>query len=151
MKLINLLFFPFVIFVFIIIFSFQEQSNEILILDDNTYIHPIVDNRGTSDEYVRTLKLKYRDFNKRVLRSDSSYYRCAFETEMVFYSAFDTLALQSLSHKSCDIIAFFNLKSSDVSWLKNNSVFYIRITNKNTKYTQILDNQESHYFNNLKY
>lgn len=125
----------------------------VLILDENTSIYPIVDNPDTKEEYVRTLKVRYKDINKRVVLNDTSYYRCAWESQMVFYSAFDTLALNSLSRKSCEIIAFFNLSDADIDWMLKNHIYFIKFKNMNTKYEITLENPQPRYLTNvfLKY
>ena len=140
----------------VLLFNSFRSMNDIepmLILDENTSIYPIVDNPDTKYSYVRTLKVRYKDINKRVVRNDSTYYRCAFETEMVFYSAFDTLALNSVSRQSCEIIAFFNLDSTDINWVKKNHIYFIKFKNMNTKYEIVMENPEPRYLTNvfLKY
>ena len=135
-------------------FRSMEDIEPMLVLDSNTSIYPIVDNPDSfNDSYVRTLKVRYKDINKRVVKNDSTYYRCAFETEMVFYSAFDTLALNSLSRQSCEIIAFFNLSTTDINWVKKNHIYFIKLKNMNTKYELVLENPEPRYLTNvfLKY
>jgi hypothetical protein len=135
-------------------FSNMKYIEPMLILDENTSIYPIVENSDlVGDSYVRTLKVRYKDINKRVVKNDSTYYRCAFETQMTFYSAFDTLALNSLSRKSCEIIAFFNLDTTDINWVKNNHIYFIKFKNMNTKYEIVLENPEPRYLTNvfLKY
>ena len=141
----------------VLLFNSFYQADYIepmLILDENTSIYPIVDNPNSiNDSYVRTLRVRYKDINKRVVKNDSTYYRCAFETQMTFYSAFDTLALNSVSRPSCEIIAFFNLDTTDINWMINNHIYFIKFKNMNTKYEIVLENPEPRYLTNvfLKY
>jgi hypothetical protein len=136
---------------FILFNSFDtlKITEPILVLHDNTYIFPIIDNFDIpSKTFIRTLKVKYIDRNKRVQMNDSTYYRCAYETKMTFYSAFDSLELNSLSRKSCEITAFFNLQSKDIKWMIDNHVYFIKIKNMNTKYELLLENTEPRFFTN---
>jgi hypothetical protein len=80
--------------------------------------------------------------------NDSTYYRCAYETKMTFYSAFDTLELNSLSRKSCEITAFFNINKKEIDWMLNNHVYFIKIKNMNTKYELLLENLQPRFFAN---
>lgn len=135
-------------------FDTLETSEPILVLHDNTYIYPIVDNFDMpSKTFIRTFKVKYIDRNKRVQMNDSTYYRCAYETKMTFYSAFDSLEMNSLSRKSCEITAFFNVNNKEIHWMLNNHVYFIKIKNMNTKYELLLENQQPRFFANtfLKY
>ena len=130
-------------------FDTLKINEPVLVLHDDTYIYPIVDNIDTpSQTFIRTLKVKYIDRNKRVQMNDSTYYRCAYETKMTFYSAFDTLELNSLSRKSCEITAFFNINKKEIDWMLNNHVYFIKIKNMNTKYELLLENLQPRFFTN---
>lgn len=126
----------------IVFFSFKEkEESTILKLDNNNYIQPIIDNEGTKEAFIRTLKVHYKDLNTRVKTrpSDTTYYRCAFKTSIIFYSVFDSLKLVSESRKSCEINAFFNLSDDEYKWLRVNSFYFVKITNENTRYQIIHD------------
>lgn len=141
---------------FLLFYSFNsvKMDEPVLVLHDSTYIYPIIDNFDEpSKSFVRTLKVKYKDKSKGYKINDSTYYRCAFKTKMIFYSVSDSLEMNSLSRKSCDIVAFFNLESEEIKWMEKNHVYFIKIRNMNTKYELILENQQPRFFTNtlLKY
>jgi hypothetical protein len=129
----------FLIFLSILVFSFKSEDK--LILDQNNSIQLLVENEGTSDAYIQTLKLSYKDLNVKVKTkpTDSTYYRCAYETRLTFYSAFDSLEINSISRKSCDINAYFNLNEVYYKWLRVHPIYYVKIRNMNTKYEIIHD------------
>lgn len=131
-----------------------EKENIFLGLHDNTYIYPIIDNLDTPNKtFIRTLKVKYLDKNTKVKINDSTYYRCAYETRLTLYSVYDSLELNSISRKSCDIVAFFNLDDKQKNWMLNNHVYFLKIKNMNTKYEVLLENSQPRFFVNtfLKY
>lgn len=129
----------FLVILSIFVFSFKAEDK--LVLDNNNFIQLIVDNEGTNDAYIRTLKLSYKDLNTKVKtkQTDSTYYRCAYETRLTFYSAFDSLQINSQSKYSCDINAYFNLSDTEYKWLRVHSLYYVKIRNMNTKYQIIHD------------
>ena len=129
----------FLIILSIFVFSFKAEDK--LVLDTNNSIQLLVENEGTNDAYIQTLKLSYKDLNTRIKtkETDSTYYRCAYETRLTFYSAFDSLEINSISRKSCDINAYFNLNEVYYKWLMVHSVYYVKIRNMNTKYQIIHD------------
>lgn len=132
-------FFPlFIVIASLFVYSFKSNDDR-LQLDANNYIQPIIDNEGTQDAFIRTIKVHYQDLNTKVKLNDSTYYRCAYETRVTFYSAFDSLVLNSESRKSCDINALFNLSDAEYKWLRVHSLYYIKIRNMNTKYEIIHD------------
>lgn len=129
----------FLIILSIFVFSFKAEDK--LVLDNNNSIQLIVDNEGTNDAFIQTLKLTYKDLNTRIKtkETDSTYYRCAYETRLTFYSAFDSLEINSISRKSCDINAYFNLNEVYYKWLRVHPIYYVKIKNMNTKYEIIHD------------
>jgi len=133
----------FILIIFLMVFlSFQFQVEEDrLQLDKTNYIQPIIDNEGTKEAFIKTLKVSYKDLNTKVksYQSDSTYYRCAYNTKVVFYSVDDSLVIKSENRKSCEINAFFNLVDRQYQWLMEQHIFYIKITNENTKYEVIHD------------
>jgi hypothetical protein len=135
-------------------FDTLKIDDQVLVLDSKTSILPIIDNFEIPEKsFVRTLKVRYKDQNTKVKVTDSTYYRCAYETKMIFYSSFDTLEMNSLSKQSCEIVAFFNLGKKDITWMLNNHVYFVKIKNMNTKYELVLENPKPRFFTNtlLKY
>jgi hypothetical protein len=120
-------------------FKSKKESDNRLVLDHNNYIETIIENEGSSGAYIRTIKVHYSDLNTKMKINDSTYNRCSFESSVVFYSAFDTLQLNSISRKSCDINAFFNLNEKQYRWLQRNYIYYVKIINQTTKYQIIHD------------
>jgi len=139
-------------FLFVQGFYVSNLNETELVLDKTTTITPIIDNEEYfKDAYVRTLKVKYKDLNRNKNNriNDSTYYRCAHETRVIFYSPFDSLVLNSQSRKSCDITAFFDLETKEKEWMIKNYIYYIKIINMNTKYELILDNPQPRYLSNF--
>lgn len=140
MNKLSFLFPIFIIIASLFVYSFKTDDTR-LVLDHNNYIQPIVDNEGSKDAFIQTLKVHYVDLNKNVKTNpeDTTYYRCAWETKVTFYSAFDSLEINSISRKSCDINAYFNLNEVYYKWLRVHPIYYVKIKNMNTKYEIIHD------------
>lgn len=131
-------------------FYVAEHQQPVLVLDATTKIYPIIDNEEYPDKsFIRTLKVNYKDINKRYMRADSSYYRCAFHTKIILYAPFDSLELNSVARKSCEITAFFNLEEEEKKWITENYFYFIKIINVDTKYELILENTQPRFLSNI--
>ncbi len=137
-------------FAIVIIFSFkQNKLPETLILDETTYIRPMIHNEETNESFIRTFKVGYKDINKKLSTNELVKYSCSYQSKLIFYSAFDSLALNGLPQQSCLIVAFFNLERNQAKWFINNNVFYIKIVNTNTGKELIFDNPQPSYFSKI--
>jgi hypothetical protein len=126
------------------------QQPEPLIQKD-IKIQPIVENLEMGDKYwyVQTVKVYYKDtlgFKPIYLRKGSPIdSRCSDETEVTFISKNDSLTVKSIKRMSCDIIAYFNLNSYEVKWLKS------RMIDKVIIFNTITDNSYLVYINDVSY
>lgn len=126
------------------------QQPEPLIQKD-IKIQPIVENldMGKDYWYIQTVKVYYKDtlgFKPIYLRKGSPIdSRCSDETKVTFISKGDSLTIKSIKRMSCDIIAYFNLNSYEVKWLKSKMIDKVIIFNT------VTDNSYLVYINDVSY
>jgi hypothetical protein len=121
------------------------------LIQNNIKIQPIVENLDMGEDYwyIQTVKVYYKDtlgFKPIYLRKgpplDS---RCSDETKITFISKKDSLTVKSIKRMSCEIIAYFNLNSYEVNWLKSKMIDKIIIFNV------VTDNSYMVYINDVSY
>lgn len=126
------------------------QQPEPLIQKD-IKIQPIVENLEMGDQYwyVQTIKIYYKDtigFKPITFRKgDPLTSRCTDSTLITFLSKGESLSTYSIRRLSCEIIAYFNLNSYEVRWLKTHLVDKIIIRNI------VTDNSYIVYINDTDY
>lgn len=126
------------------------QQPEPLIQKD-IKIQPIVENLEMGDKYwyVQTIKIYYKDtigFKPITFRKgDPLTSRCTDSTLITFLSKGESLSTYSIRRLSCEIIAYFNLNSYEVRWLKTHLVDKIIIRNI------VTDNSYIVYINDTDY
>ena len=128
------------------------EVNPALYLDIGTTMQVLIDNEGTDDAYIRTIKVTYLDKLDKPIKlsnGDKLYNRCSYETKIVLYAKQDSLELNSWKRMSCEIAAFFNLESSDINWLLENEFKEIRIINVTTNMNKVYRNYQPDYLKNL--
>jgi hypothetical protein len=114
-------------------------------------IQPIVENLEMGEEYwyVQTIKIYYKDtigFKPiSFRRGDPLTSRCTDSTLITFLSKGESLSTYSIRRLSCEIIAYFNLNSYEVRWLKTHLVDKIIIRNI------VTDNSYIVYINDTTY
>jgi len=149
-----------IISIFFVLFLFMNFTNKkyektFLELDDTTFIIPIIENEDSqneNDKYIRTLKVGYVDRLDKPIKlqnGDKLFYRCSYESQMIFYSESDSLVMASWKRMSCEVIAFFNLKENDVKWVKENSINRIKIRNVTTNFEKTFKNDEPEFLQAL--
>jgi len=118
-------------------------------------IQPIIENLEMGEEYwyIQTVKVYYKDtlgFKPIYLRKgDPIDSRCSDETKVTFISKNDSLTVTSIKRMSCDIIAYFNLNSYEVKWLKSRMIDKIIIFNVVTDNSYLVYINDVSYLNNL--
>lgn len=126
------------------------QQPEPLIQKD-IKIQPIVENLEMGDKYwyVQTIKVYYKDtigFKPITFRKgDPLTTRCSDSTLITFLSKGESLSTYSIRRLSCEIIAYFNLNSYEVRWLKTHLIDKIVIRNI------VTDNSYIVYINDTDY
>ena len=126
------------------------QQPEPLIQKD-IKIQPIVENLEMGEKYwyVQTIKVYYKDtigFKPITFRKgDPLTSRCTDSTLITFLSKGESLSTYSIRRLSCEIIAYFNLNSYEVRWLKTHLVDKIIIRNI------VTDNSYIVYINDTDY
>ena len=128
------------------------EVNPALYLDIGTTLQVLIDNEGTSDAYIRTLKVTYLDRLDKPIKFQNGnklYNRCSYESQIVLYANQDSLILNSWKRMSCEIVAFFNLTEEDIQWLKTNEFKEIRIINVTTNMNKVYRNYQPDYLKNL--
>ena len=126
------------------------QQPEPLIQKD-IKIQPIVENLEMGEQYwyVQTIKVYYKDtigFKPITFRKgDPLTSRCTDSTLITFLSKGESLSTYSIRRLSCEIIAYFNLNSYEVRWLKTHLVDKIIIRNI------VTDNSYIVYINDTDY
>jgi hypothetical protein len=126
------------------------QQPEPLIQKD-IKIQPIVENLEMGEQYwyVQTVKVYYKDtigFKPITFRKgDPLTTRCSDSTLITFLSKGESLSTYSIRRLSCEIIAYFNLNSYEVRWLKTHLVDKIIIRNI------VTDNSYIVYINDTDY
>lgn len=126
------------------------QQPEPLLYKD-VKIQPIVENleMGNKYWYVQTIKIYYKDtigFKPITFRKgDPLTSRCTDSTLITFISKGESLSTYSIRRLSCEIIAYFNLNSYEVKWLKTHLIDKIVIRNI------ITDNSYIVYINDTDY
>jgi len=126
------------------------QQPEPLIQKD-IKIQPIVENLEMGEQYwyVQTIKIYYKDtigFKPiSFRRGDPLTSRCTDSTLITFLSKGESLSTYSIRRLSCEIIAYFNLNSYEVRWLKTHLVDKIIIRNI------VTDNSYLVYINDTTY
>jgi hypothetical protein len=114
-------------------------------------IQPIVENLEMGEKYwyVQTIKIYYKDtigFKPiSFKRGDPLTSRCTDSTLITFLSKGESLSTYSIRRLSCEIIAYFNLNSYEVRWLKTHLVDKIIIRNI------VTDNSYIVYINDTDY
>lgn len=106
-----------------------------LIIDECTYIQPIVENEDLDDEYkyTRSIKFYYRDPmpNPVILRNGSivsSY--CSDQSQITFITMLnDTITQLSVKSLNCKIAAIANFEQSDIIKLKKAKLKIFKIKN----------------------
>jgi hypothetical protein len=118
-------------------------------------IQPIIENLEMGEEYwyIQTVKVYYKDtlgFKSIYLRKGNPIdSRCSDETKVTFISKNDSLTVTSIERMSCDIIAYFNLNSYEVKWLKSRMIDKIIIFNVVTDNSYLVYINDVSYLNNL--
>lgn len=123
-----------------------------LYLDIGTTLQVLIDNEGTTDSYIRTLKVTYLDRLDKPIKlqnGDKLYNRCSYQSSIILYSKTDSLTLHSEKRMSCEIAAFFNLAEEDIIWLKENEFKEIAIINITTDFRKTYRNYQADYLKNL--
>jgi len=149
-----------IISIFFVLFLFMNFTNKkyektFLELDDTTFIIPIIENEDSqneNDKYIRTLKVGYVDRLDKPIKlqnGDKLFYRCSYESQMIFYSESDSLVMASWKRMSCEVIAFFNLNENEVKWVKENSINRIKIRNVTTNFEKTFKNDEPEFLQAL--
>jgi hypothetical protein len=121
------------------------------LVQKNIKIQPIVENLEMGDKYwyVQTIKIYYKDtigFKPiSFKRGDPLTSRCTDSTLITFLSKGESLSTYSIRRLSCEIIAYFNLNSYEVRWLKTHLVDKIIIRNI------VTDNSYIVYINDTTY
>jgi hypothetical protein len=114
-------------------------------------IQPIVENLEMGEEYwyVQTIKIYYKDtigFKPiSFRRGDPLTSRCSDSTFVTFISRGDSLSTYSIRRLSCEIVAYFNLNSYEIRWLKEHLIDKIVIRNI------VTDNSYIVYINDTTY
>lgn len=140
------------IIAYIVLFSIilTAQQPEPLVQKD-IKIQPIVENleMGSDYWYVQTIKVYYKDtigFKPITFRKgDPLTSRCTDSTLITFISKGEYLSTYSIKRMSCDIVAYFNLNSYEIRWLKSHIINKIVIRNI------ITDNSYIVYINDTDY
>lgn len=126
------------------------QQPEPLIQND-IKIQPIVENLEMGEQYwyVQTIKVYYKDtigFKPITFRKgDPLTTRCSDSTLITFLSKGESLSTYSIRRLSCEIIAYFNLNSYEVRWLKTHLVDKIIIRNIVTDNSYIVHINDTDY------
>ncbi len=121
------------------------------LVQKNIKIQPIVENLEMGEKYwyIQTIKIYYKDtigFKPITFRKgDPLTSRCTDSTYVTFISAGDSLSTYSIGRLSCEIIAYFNLNSYEINWLKNHFINKIMIRNI------VTDNSYIVYINDTTY
>jgi hypothetical protein len=121
------------------------------LVQKNIKIQPIVENLEMGDKYwyVQTIKIYYKDtigFKPiSFRRGDPLTSRCSDSTFVTFISRGDSLSTYSIRRLSCEIVAYFNLNSYEIRWLKEHLVDKIVIRNI------VTDNSYIVYINDTTY
>lgn len=114
-------------------------------------IQPIVENLDMGDKYwyVQTVKIYYKDtigFKPISFRKGNPLTsRCSDSTFVTFISKGDSLSTYSIRRLSCEIVAYFNLNSYEIRWLKEHLIDKIIIRNI------VTDNSYIVYINDTTY
>ena len=124
---------------FLILLSFiliSQQPNP-LILDKDTKVQPIIDNEGTPNQFLHTVKIYYKDLDY-----------CSDSTKISFIALDgDSISKYNVRQSpSCIIVARFNLTDSELEWLKENKISSIGIYNRVTDNYYIKQVKEPDYF-----
>jgi hypothetical protein len=121
------------------------------LVQKNIKIQPIVENleMGNKYWYVQTIKIYYKDtigFKPiSFRRGDPLTSRCSDSTFVTFISKGDSLSTYSIRRLSCEIVAYFNLNSYEIRWLKEHLIDKIIIRNI------VTDNSYIVYINDTTY
>jgi len=121
------------------------------LVQKNIKIQPIVENLEMGDKYwyVQTIKIYYKDtigFKPiSFRRGDPLTSRCSDSTFVTFISKGDSLSTYSIRRLSCEIVAYFNLNSYEIRWLKEHLIDKIIIRNI------VTDNSYIVYINDTTY
>lgn len=121
------------------------------LVQKNIKIQPIVENLEMGDKYwyVQTIKIYYKDtigFKPiSFRRGDPLTSRCSDSTYVTFISKGDSLSTYSIRRLSCEIVAYFNLNSYEIRWLKEHLIDKIIIRNI------VTDNSYIVYINDTTY
>jgi hypothetical protein len=121
------------------------------LVQKNIKIQPIVENLEMGDKYwyVQTIKIYYKDtigFKPiSFRRGDPLTSRCSDSTFVTFISKGDSLSTYSIRRLSCEIVAYFNLNSYEIRWLKAHLIDKIVIRNI------VTDNSYIVYINDTTY
>lgn len=121
------------------------------LVQKNIKIQPIVENLEMGDKYwyVQTIKIYYKDtigFKPiSFRRGDPLTSRCSDSTYVTFISKGDSLSTYSIRRLSCEIVAYFNLNSYEIRWLKEHLIDKIVIRNI------VTDNSYIVYINDTTY
>jgi hypothetical protein len=121
------------------------------LVQKNIKIQPIVENLEMGDKYwyVQTIKIYYKDtigFKPiSFRRGDPLTSRCSDSTFVTFISKGDSLSTYSIRRLSCEIVAYFNLNSYEIRWLKEHLIDKIVIRNI------VTDNSYIVYINDTTY
>jgi hypothetical protein len=122
--------------------------------DSSAYIQPIIDNLGLKGyEYVRTLKIKYRDtlVNPIELRSGNLVTNyCSDKTKIVFYlTGYGELKIESIQMFSCKIISMINITKHQNTIFKSYPLDSMVITNLTTENTYVYLVNDRYYLSKV--
>lgn len=137
-------------FIVLLTVILSAQQPEPLVQSDFK-LQAIVENLDMGEDYwyIQTVKVYYKDtlgFKPIYLRKGNPINsRCSDETKVTFISKSDSLTITSLKRLSCEIVAYFNLNSYEVKWLKSRMIDKIIIFNA------ITDNSYIVYINDVSY
>ena len=137
-------------FIVLLTVILSAQQPEPLVQSDFK-LQAIVENLDMGEDYwyVQTIKVYYKDtlgFKPITFRKgDPLTSRCTDSTLITFISKGESLSTYSIRRLSCEIIAYFNLNSYEVKWLKTHLVDKIIIRNI------VTDNSYIVYINDTDY
>ena len=126
-------------------YSYKSEQPPPFIIDENTYIQPILENE-TMDEkyqYTRTIKFYYIDPMPEpvVLRNGNLLHNyCSDRTQVTFITlAGDTIRAISVQNLNCKISAIVNFDQSDIYKLTQSKLKLMKLKNL------VTDNEYTYY------
>lgn len=126
-------------------YSYKSQQPPPFIIDENTYIQPILENETMEEkyQYTRTIKFYYIDPMPEpvVLRNGNLLHNyCSDRTQVTFITlASDTIKAISVQNLNCKISAIVNFEQSDVYKLTQSKLKIMKLKNL------VTDNEYTYY------